>query len=148
VARHFVEAVPNANILVRIAQRLHSASRYLDVPLIEYEAPADVDCSPSAAMLHTLTTGCKYFVIQTPWTSNHQSTELSHHRLKWLGIAYKVMSWVWTIWSVTMNPPRSGGTWKSKETSSKQPTILTMWRNQQFKKLYYFDLPVTLPFMI
>lgn len=49
VAQHFVEAVPNASLLLRIAKRLYSASRYIDVPLIEYDAPVDADCSPSAA---------------------------------------------------------------------------------------------------
>ena len=48
VALRFVQAVPNANALFHIAQRLCSASRYLDAPLPDYDAPDGMGCSPSA----------------------------------------------------------------------------------------------------
>lgn len=49
MAQGFVEAIPNSNVLVQLAQRLYSASRYLDIPLVKYGAAMSADCSASAA---------------------------------------------------------------------------------------------------
>jgi hypothetical protein len=48
MARWFVGAVPNSDLLLQLAQRLHPASRYLDIPLLKYGAPMAADCSESA----------------------------------------------------------------------------------------------------
>jgi uncharacterized protein YbaA (DUF1428 family) len=49
MARGFVETIPNGKLLVRFAQRLRTASRYLVVSLIQYGAAMNADCSASAA---------------------------------------------------------------------------------------------------
>jgi hypothetical protein len=52
MAQGFVETIPNHNLLLELAQRLYSDSRYLDIPLINYGVPIAADCSASAASNH------------------------------------------------------------------------------------------------
>ena len=49
MAQGFVETISNSDFLLQLAQRLHSASRYLDISLVNYGAPITADCSASAA---------------------------------------------------------------------------------------------------
>ena len=49
MAKGFVETIPDSRLLVQLAKRLYSASRYLDIPLVKYGAPMTADCSASAA---------------------------------------------------------------------------------------------------